>query len=213
MEPTIVPEDVEAKREELARPLAQLKWCVEFAYLDWSALPRYEHIAWLTGLYAFIEPAMMIWVARGANSGHLFGQVRALQDNLRFTFDSIVEGAGDVILFNSSVKLTWIQISPDKSGAAVIPAVLVDANVSRSFEPDEADWVGLQMNFAVAMLLREYPDRIRQCQAPRTKRMKHNLPQCSKVFVGRPQQVYCTQVCAARAWRVEREAQAAQAAG
>ncbi len=197
----------------MARPLAQLKWCVEFAYLDWSALPTYERVEWLTGLCLFIEPGMMIWMERGRRSNKGFEQIRALQDNLRFMFDSIIEGTGDVPLFNSPVKLTWVQISPDKSGAAVFPAVLVDANVSRSFEPNEPDWASLQMKFAVAMLLREYPDRIRQCQAPRTKRMKHNLPICSKVFVGRPQQVYCTQVCAARAWRVEREAQAAQAIG
>ena len=63
MELTIVPKDVEAKREELSLPLAQLKWCVEFAYLDWDSLPRHDHISWLTGLIAFIEPGMGIWMA------------------------------------------------------------------------------------------------------------------------------------------------------
>ncbi len=194
----IVPKDVEAMQQELARPLAQLRWCVDFAFLDWDMLPTHEVQGWLTGLVA-LTPETAGWedIISGpqASIEEATERVYALQARLRAIFEAVIEGVEPVVLFSAFVRLTWTPrppMSPGTFGELFAgPTVPIAIDVS-TFDADE------HVLFCVALLLRQYPDRIRQCIAPRTRRMKHNRPQCGVIFCGRPQQMFCTPVCAAR---------------
>ncbi len=54
----------------------------------------------------------------------------------------------------------------------------------------------------MAILLREFPDRMSICQAPRLSRKLGGGSFCGKVFVGRTDQKWCSRACAVRAHRL-----------
>lgn len=191
-------DDFQDKMKELTQPLHRLRWCVEFAFVEWADEGTAARQSWYEGLLV-LAPESAKW--REDAEGRWWGQawtdtsVLALQGRLQPLFDAIVSGMKPVTIALSPVKFTW-HPGP---GSLLAPRPLVLSEPFVEWEHENGlDPVEMAM-YCVSLLLHQHPGSIRRCYAPRTRRMKHNRPECGRLFVAvRSVQSFCSSLCAAR---------------
>ena len=204
----ITQREYEGLQEELELTLHRLRWFVSFAFADFGRLSLGEKADYELGLLSLV-PESAVWVPSGTDrfaTAWSEEDALALQGRLQPILESIADGKPTPLPF-PPLHMTWLPPEPYPLGFPPNPETQAKewpATVRVAFrdEADSLDVVTVGV-YALAELLRALPGRIRRCPALRSQRMKHQRPTCGKVFVGRPEQRWCTPACAVRVSRAK----------